>query len=109
VARDERDVYEPERFRGRLHFHPDERAALEHLLTFGLVDAYRRFHEEGGRYTWWDYRGGDFRRNRGLRIDYLFVTKGLRDRLKSAVIDVEPRREPKPSDHAPVMIELDLA
>ena len=107
VAREERDVYSPERFRGRLHFHPDERAALERLIGFGLVDAFRRQHEEPGRYSWWDYRGGDFRQNRGLRIDYLFVTEPVASRLRSADIDVLPRREQGPSDHAPVFIEFD--
>ena len=107
VARDERDVYAPERFRGRLHFHPDERAALEHVLGFGLVDAYRRLHDEAGKYSWWDYRGGDFRMNRGLRIDYVFVTESVATRLRNADIDPGPRREQGPSDHTPVFIEFD--
>jgi exodeoxyribonuclease-3 len=64
-------------------------------------------HEEAGRYSWWDYRGGDFRNNRGLRIDYVFVTRSLAERLTRAEIDVEPRRLPKPSDHTPVLIEFD--
>ena len=106
VARDERDLYDPERFRGRLHFHPDEHAALERLLAFGLEDAYRKLHAEGGRYSWWDYRGGDLRANRGLRIDYVFVTEPLSKRLVRAEIDARPRHEPSPSDHAPVLIEL---
>lgn len=107
VARDERDLYDPERFRGRLHFHPDERAALEHLLGFGLKDAYRSLHAEGGRYSWWDYRGGDLKKNRGLRIDYLFVTSPVESRLRRAEIDETPRREAGPSDHTPVLIEFD--
>jgi exodeoxyribonuclease-3 len=57
-------------------------------------------------FSWWDYRGGDFRNNRGLSIDYLFLSEPLRARLTSAHIDVEPRRAPKPSDHAPVVVEL---
>ena len=107
VARDERDLYDPERFRGRLHFHPDERAALERLLGFGLVDAYRRFHPENGRFTWWDYRGGDFRSNRGLRIDYVFVTDPIAGRLRRAEIDPAPRGAEGPSDHAPLFIAFD--
>jgi exodeoxyribonuclease-3 len=107
VARDERDLYDPERFRGRLHFHPDERAALERLLGFGLIDAYRRVHPEPGRFTWWDYRGGDFGSNRGLRIDYAFVTDAIASRLRRAEIDLTPRRAEAPSDHAPVFIEFD--
>jgi exodeoxyribonuclease-3 len=106
IARDPRDVWDPKAMAGRLHFHPAEHAALDRLLEFGLFDAYREMVPEGGRYSWWDYRGGDFRNNRGLRIDYLFVTRALRDRLESAVIDGEPRRAERPSDHAPVMIEV---
>ena len=106
VAREERDVYDPIRMRGRLHFHPDEHRALARVLDFGLTDAYRALNEEGGRYSWWDYRGGDFRNNRGLRIDYAFVTRSLGARLRAAEIDVEPRRLPKPSDHTPVLVEF---
>ncbi len=106
VARDARDVFDPAAMAGHLHFHPEEHRALDRVLGFGLFDAYRELHAESGRYSWWDYRGGDFRNNRGLRIDYLFITAPLRARLLGAVIDAEPRRQPKPSDHAPVVIEL---
>jgi exodeoxyribonuclease-3 len=106
VAREERDVFDPVRLRGQLHFHPDEQRALARVLEFGLADSYRRFHEEAGRFSWWDYRSGDFRSNRGLRIDYLFVTQKLAERLARAEIDVEPRRAQKASDHAPIMLEL---
>jgi exodeoxyribonuclease-3 len=106
-ARDERDVFDPERLRGQLHFHPEERRALERVLDFGLSDAFRRRYAAGGRFSWWDYRGGDFRNNHGLRIDYVFVTPSLAARVVRAEIDAGVRREPKASDHAPVMIELD--
>ena len=106
VARDARDVFDPVRLRGQLHFHPDEHAALDRLLGFGLVDSFRERHEAGGRFSWWDYRGGDFRSNRGLRIDYVFLTRKLAARLRAADIDVAPRRLEKPSDHAPVLVEL---
>ena len=107
VARDERDVYDPVRLRGRLHFHPDEHRALDRVLDFGLCDAYRALDDRGGRYSWWDYRGGDFRSNRGLRIDYVFVTRSMVARLRNAEIDLEPRGLPKASDHAPVLVEFD--
>ncbi|HEV8551683.1 MAG TPA: exodeoxyribonuclease III, partial [Polyangiaceae bacterium] len=106
VAREDRDVYDPVRLRGRLHFHPDEHRALARVLEFGLVDAYRSLHEEAGRFSWWDYRGGDFRSNRGLRIDYVFVTRKVADKLTRAEIDLEPRRLQKPSDHTPVIVEF---
>ena len=105
VARDERDLYAPELFRGKVHFHPEERRLLERLLDFGLVDAFRHYHEQGGLYSWWDYRAGGFGKDEGLRIDYVFVTAPLLQRCRSVTIDVAPRRLEKPSDHAPVLLE----
>jgi exodeoxyribonuclease-3 len=109
VAREDRDVHAPERLRGRLHFHPEEHKALAHLLEFGLFDSLRERDGSPRLYSWWDYRGGDFRENRGLRIDYVFVTAALRARLREAGIDTEPRKLDKPSDHAPVWIEIEDA
>jgi exodeoxyribonuclease-3 len=106
VAREDLDVYDPARMRGRLHFHPDEHRALGRVLDFGLTDAYRALHAEGGRYSWWDYRGGDHRMNRGLRIDYAFVSLSVAARLTSAEIDEAPRRLQKPSDHTPVLVSF---
>jgi exodeoxyribonuclease III len=106
VTREDRDVFDPERLRGQLHCHPDERRALARVLEFGLIDSFRALHPEPGRFSWWDYRGGDFRNNRGLRIDYLFVTDRLARRLLRAGIDSAPRAAPKASDHAPVLLEL---
>jgi exodeoxyribonuclease-3 len=106
VARDERDLFDPEAFRGRVHFHPDERSAVERVLDFGLVDVFRHFHREAGCYSWWDYRAGGFARDQGLRIDYVFATQALLARCTGALIDVEPRRVDKPSDHAPVVVEI---
>jgi exodeoxyribonuclease-3 len=106
IARDERDVYAPELYRGKLHFHPDEHRALDRVLDFGLVDAFRARHQEAGLYSWWDYRSGAFFKDEGLRIDYAFVTHPLVSRLGAVSIDLEPRRAEKPSDHAPVVLEL---
>ena len=106
ICTDERDVYAPELYQNQLHFHPDERRQLARVLEFGLVDAYRAQHEAGGAYTFWDYRAAAFRRNEGLRIDYVFVTKTLLPRLTKAEIDVEPRHAAKPSDHAPVVVDF---
>jgi exodeoxyribonuclease-3 len=105
IALHERDVFDPERLRGRLHFHPDEQSALRELLDFGLFDAYRHFHPQTACYSWWDYRSGSFERNEGLRIDYVFVTAPLLARCTDARIDVRPREESKPSDHVPVVLD----
>ena len=106
IAREERDVFDVERMRGQLHFHPDEHRALSHLLDFGLVDSLRMFHPEPGLYSWWDYRAGAFRRNRGLRIDYIFVNPALALRCVEAGIDKSERSRPKPSDHTPLFVRL---
>ncbi len=106
VAREARDVFSPERFAGRIHFTLDERNALEHVLGFGLVDAFRQHQADSGHFTWWDYRAGAFRLNQGLRIDYIFLTRPLAERSTAATIDVDARRREKPSDHVPVVVEL---
>ena len=106
IATDERDVYAPELFRGKVHFHPDEHKALARVRDFGLKDSFREHHAEGGLYSWWDYRGGGFRKNEGLRIDYVFLSESLIKRCTSVIMDSEPRRLDKPSDHIPVMVEL---
>jgi exodeoxyribonuclease-3 len=106
IATDDRDVYAPELFRGKVHFHPDEHRALAQVRDFGLKDAFRALHSEAGSYSWWDYRGGGFRKNEGLRIDYVFLSESLIARCTSVTMDVEPRRLDKPSDHIPVLVEL---
>lgn len=103
VARDARDLFDPKAFEGKTHFHPEEHARLEALLGFGLVDAFRLHDDRAKQYSWWDYRAGSFRRNLGMRIDYVFVTRPLSDRCDSVVIDVAERKKDKPSDHAPVV------
>jgi exodeoxyribonuclease-3 len=107
VATDERDVFDPEAFRGKVHFHPDERRELDEIRKLGFVDAFRRFDERGGQYSWWDYRAGGFRKNQGLRIDYAFLSPALAARSKACRMDSEPRHKDKPSDHIPVIVELD--
>lgn len=106
IASDARDVFDVAAFEGHTHFHPREHAALQHVREFGLLDAYRLHHEEGGKYSWWDYRAGSFQRDLGMRIDYLFVSKSLAGRCTSATMDVEERGKDKPSDHIPVIAEF---
>ena len=106
IATDERDLYDPEAFRGKTHFHPDEHRALAKVRDFGLKDAFRELHSEGGLSSWWDYRGGGCRKNEGLRIDYVFLSESLAARCTSVIMDTEPRRLDKPSDHIPVLVEL---
>ena len=85
---------------------PEERAALQDVLSIGLKDAFRKFTLEEGHYSWWDYRAGGFPRNRGWRIDHHYLTPKLYEQATKCWIDVEPRKLEKPSDHAPVTVEV---
>jgi exodeoxyribonuclease-3 len=106
VAPEERDVHDPILWRGRVLFSEPEREALSKIKNWGLVDAFRMHNNEDKQYSWWDYRAGAFRRNLGLRIDHVWVTELLARESVSVVIDTEPRRWEKPSDHAPVVAEF---
>lgn len=108
IARDSRDVFDAEAMAGKIHFSPAEHSALEEVLSFGLEDCFRVKNAEPEHYSWWDYRMGAFRRNRGLRIDYIFGTKKVTENLQAANIDKGPRGWDKPSDHAPVVIDFEL-
>jgi exodeoxyribonuclease-3 len=108
VAPTDADVWDPRKCHGGTHVSPPERAAVARLHDWGLVDAYRLHHSEGDRYTWWDYRAGNFHKNFGMRIDHLLVTAPLASRTVWAEIDREARKGlPTPSDHAPLLIDLD--
>lgn len=107
VAPEPIDVHDPARWEGHVLFHPDERAALRRLCGFGLVDAFREKHADGGHYSWWDYRAGSFKKNQGLRIDLALMTRPLLERCTDVRIDPEPRAAERPSDHAPLVVEID--
>jgi len=110
VAPADADVWNPAAAHGGTHVSPRERAAFTALCRCGFVDAYRIHHTEPERYTWWDYRAGDFHRNIGMRIDHLLVTQPLTSRVVWTDIDREARKgKPTPSDHAPLVIDLDSA
>lgn len=102
IAPDERDVYSVEAMTGHTHFTDAEHGALDHLKAFGLHDCFRKHHDEGGQFTWFDYRGAAFERGAGLRIDHVYVTAPLYERCEEVVQDLEPRGWDKASDHAPV-------
>ena len=105
------DVWSAARAHGGTHVSPPERAALAALRDWGLVDAYRAAAgDAAGRFSWWDYRAGNFHRNEGMRIDLLYVTRPVAKRIVWAEIDREARKGPPiPSDHAPVVVDLDEA
>ncbi|HTS15713.1 MAG TPA: exodeoxyribonuclease III [Candidatus Sulfotelmatobacter sp.] len=106
VAPTDLDVYDPAVYVGTTHTSGPERAAFQALLDWGLVDAYRLRHPEGGRFSWWDYRAGNFHKGLGMRIDHMLVTRPLADRVRAAEIDRDARKGPTPSDHAPMWIDI---
>ncbi len=103
IAPADRDVYDPKAFEGATHVSDRERKALDEIMGFGLVDVFRQRYEDGGLYSWWDYRGGNFHKKMGLRIDYLLASRSLAARSVSDLVDRNARKGQKPSDHAPVL------
>lgn len=103
IAPEARDIYDPQGLDGEVLFHPDERAAFTQFLAWGLGDTLRLHHQEAGLYSWWDYRGGAFRRNQGIRIDHILATPALAQRCTAVTLERELRRLPRPSDHIPVV------
>jgi exodeoxyribonuclease-3 len=108
IAPTDADVWDARAVHGGTHVSEPERAAFRALLDWGLVDAYRLRQDAAGRFSWWDYRAGNFHKNLGMRIDHLLVTEPLARRVVAAEIDREARKGPPiPSDHAPLTIDLD--
>jgi exodeoxyribonuclease III len=106
IAPEDRDAWDPVALAGTIHLTPEERARFKGLLDLGLVDAFRLFEQPPKSYSWWDYRMLAFRKNQGLRIDHILVSEALRGRVVACTIDRLPRKNERPSDHAPVVLEL---
>jgi exodeoxyribonuclease-3 len=109
VAPTDDDVWDARAAHGGTHVSGPEREAFARLLVDGgLIDSYRALRSEPARFTWWDYRAGNFQKNFGMRIDHLLATPGVAKRLVAADIDREARKgKPIPSDHAPLFVDLD--
>ena len=107
IAPEDRDVHDPVAWAGQIHCTDEERAHFRALQGLGLHDAFRLFEQPPRAWSWWDYRNLAFRKNQGLRIDHVLVSEALRPRVKACVIDKAPRRNERPSDHAPVVVEWD--
>ena len=106
IAPDDRDVYDPVAWAGQIHCTPQERAQFQRLLALGLADAFRLFEQPPKVWSWWDYRNLAFRKNQGLRIDHILVSEALRPGVSACAIDKAPRKNERPSDHAPVWVDL---
>ncbi|HVT77613.1 MAG TPA: exodeoxyribonuclease III [Acidimicrobiales bacterium] len=108
IAPEDKDCYDPKKFLTDTHTSPRERAALAEICDWGLVDAFRTQHDAERLYSWWDYRAGDFHQGRGLRIDLVLVSTPLADKVTFALIDRNARKGKQPSDHAPVIVDIDV-
>jgi exodeoxyribonuclease-3 len=108
IAPDDRDVYDPVGWGEDILCSPPEREALQAITALGLHDSFRLFETGDGHYSWWDYRQAAFRRNMGLRIDLILVGEALKAGVAAATIDRTPRSWERPSDHTPVVLELDI-
>ena len=106
IAPDDRDVWDPKRWREKILCSTPEREAYRGLLELGLSDSFRLFNDEAGQHSWWDYRLSGFERGWGLRIDLALVSDALKARCSAAGIDREPRGRERPSDHTPVWVEI---
>jgi exodeoxyribonuclease-3 len=108
VAPEDRDVHDPAAWAGQILCTPEERAHFQGLLALGLHDAFRLFEQAPKTWSWWDYRNLAFRRNQGLRIDHILVGEALREHVRACTVDKAPRRNERPSDHAPVLVDIAL-
>lgn len=108
IAPEDSDVYDPKLWEGKVLCSEPERTAFRNLLNLGLTDSFRLFEQPEKSYTWWDYRMMAFRRNQGLRIDHILLSDELSSACVACTVDKAMRKLERPSDHAPVMVELSL-
>jgi exodeoxyribonuclease-3 len=108
VAPTDDDVWDPKAFEHSTHVTPPERDALVRLRELGLSDVVPRPLKYDRPFTYWDYRAGNFHKNMGMRIDLVYVNEAVRSAVRDAYIDREMRKGKLPSDHAPVIVDLDL-
>ncbi|MCX8518110.1 MAG: exodeoxyribonuclease III [Rhodoferax sp.] len=111
ITFDDADVWDPVGLRDQIHCTEEERYHLRALLALGMTDSLRLFPQAPKSpklFSWWDYRDQGFKRNRGLRIDHILVSPALKERVRSCHIDKTPRKNDRPSDHAPVVVEIAL-
>ena len=109
IAPDDRDVWSVADTSGQTHVSEAERRALVHVCDWGLTDVFRNHYEGEGLYSWWDYRGGNFHKRIGMRIDLLLTSAALTEAATFSLVDRTARKGKQPSDHAPVFVDVALA
>ena len=108
IAPEDRDVHDPKVWEGKVLFSEPEKSAFKDLIALGLSDSFRLFDQPEKSYSWWDYRTNGFKRGLGLRVDHILLTENLASRCKSCTIYRTMRANERPSDHAPVLAEIDV-
>ena len=109
IAPEDRDVHDPVLWAGQIHCTDEERGHFRGLVDLGLHDAFRLFEQSPRSWSWWDYRNLAFRKNQGLRIDHILVSEPLRALVRGCEIDKARRKLERPSDHAPVVVDIAIA
>jgi exodeoxyribonuclease-3 len=108
VIPEERDCHDPKAWEGDALFQPETRRAYRRLLNQGFTDAFRAVSDEDDAYTFWDYQGGAWQKNNGIRIDHMLLSPEAANMLRTVTIEKHARGWEKPSDHVPVVVELSL-
>ena len=108
IAPEDQDVYNPADFVGATHVSEAERQVLRDLEAWGMSDVFRHHHRDDKLYSWWDYRAGGFNQNKGMRIDLILATQSVLDKTRWTIVDRQARKGEKPSDHAPVLVDIDV-
>lgn len=106
IAPEDQDVHDPKMWQDKVLFSLPEKEAFQKILNLGFCDSFRLFEQLPKQYSWWDYRMLGFRRNAGVRIDHILVSKALKPYCASSRIDKTPRGWERPSDHAPVIVTI---
>ncbi len=108
IAPSEIDIHNPQKFEGGIMASKIERESLNNVLKGRFFDSFRIFEKNTGHWSWWDYRNNAYELNKGWRIDHIYISKNLSSKLKSCVIERNQRENLQPSDHAPVLINLEI-
>ena len=108
IAPSEIDIHTPQKYEGGIMASKIEREALNNVLKGRFIDSFRIFEKNTGHWSWWDYRNNAYELNKGWRIDHIYISKNLSSKLKSCVIERNQRENLQPSDHAPVLINLEI-
>lgn len=106
IAPHNEDVYDPISLAETVCFSKEEKMLFREIENLGLIDSYRILYPNKTQYTWWDYRGGGYNYNKGMRIDYIFLSPEAASCLVDCQVDEEPRKKERPSDHAPIYCTL---